>query len=117
MDLKPLPELKTKNEFRIELNFQDLTASFGSPASPNFTGLTLTGLTASRLLVSDGSKGLASNAALTANGFAYPSAAGALASTAAATNGQILIGSTSAAPVIGAITGTYWVPVRGATPR
>lgn len=43
---------------------------------------------------------------LNANGFMYPNAGGSLTSTAAATNGQILIGRTGLAPVAGAITGT-----------
>ena len=43
---------------------------------------------------------------LTINGFVYPSSASAIASTAAATNGQLLIGSTDAAPVLATLTGT-----------
>jgi hypothetical protein len=41
---------------------------------------------------------------LTANSFVYPSSGGLLASTAATTNGQLLIGSTSAAPVAATLT-------------
>ena len=44
--------------------------------------------------------------ALTANGILYAGASGILASTAAATNGQILIGSTGGSPVLGTLTGT-----------
>lgn len=43
---------------------------------------------------------------LTANGLVYASTAGLLATTAAATNGQLLIGSTGAAPVAASLTGT-----------
>lgn len=41
---------------------------------------------------------------LTANGFLYPSTAGLLATTAAATNGQLLVGSTGGAPVAATLT-------------
>ena len=44
--------------------------------------------------------------ALTANSFLYSGTAGLLTSTAAPTNGQFLIGSTGAAPVVAALTGT-----------
>jgi hypothetical protein len=47
--------------------------------------------------------GNVTDSALTANSFIYPSTAGLLASTAAATNGQLLIGSTGAAPVAATI--------------
>jgi hypothetical protein len=46
------------------------------------------------------------NSGLTANGFVYAGTGGLMSSTAAATNGQLLIGSTGAAPVAAAITGT-----------
>lgn len=55
-------------------------------SSPTFAGLTLSGLTA--------------------NAFTYSGTSSALASTAAPTNGQLLIGSTGAAPVAAALTGT-----------
>jgi len=55
-------------------------------SSPTFAGLTLSGLTA--------------------NAFTYSGTGGAITSTAAPTNGQLLIGSTGAAPVAAAITGT-----------
>lgn len=74
-------------------------------ATPTFAGLTLSGLTASRLVVTNGSSVLAVNAALTTNGMLYASAAGGIASTGVASNGQLLIG-TAGAPVLGAITGT-----------
>lgn len=61
---------------------QDLQAA----ASPTFAGLTLSGLTA--------------------NSFLFSGVGGLLTTTAAPTNGQLLIGSTGAAPVLGAITGT-----------
>jgi hypothetical protein len=47
-----------------------------------------------------------SNAAFTAKSFLYSDAAGVIASTAAPTNGQFLIGSTGNIPVLGTITGT-----------
>jgi hypothetical protein len=43
---------------------------------------------------------------LTANSFLYSGVGGLLTTTSAPTNGQLLIGSTGAAPVAGAITGT-----------
>jgi len=56
-----------------------LPQNIHSGASPTFLGMTLSGLTA--------------------NAFLYSGAGGALTSTAAPTNGQLLIGSTGAAPV------------------
>lgn len=55
-------------------------------SSPTFVGATLSGLTA--------------NAAV------YSGVGGAITSTAAPTNGQVLIGSTGAAPALGTLTGT-----------
>lgn len=55
-------------------------------ASPTFAGLTVTGLTA--------------------QGFMYAGAADAVSSTAAATNGQLLVGSTGNNPVAATLTGT-----------
>lgn len=55
-------------------------------ASPTFSGLTLSGLTASTFIYSNASK--------------------AITSTTAPTNGQLLIGSTGAVPVVAALTGT-----------
>lgn len=66
----------------------------------------LSAATASRLYATNGSKAGTSNAALTINGFTYPDGAGSLASTSAATNGQLLVGSTSSAPVAATLTGT-----------
>jgi hypothetical protein len=60
--------------------------SLGTASSPSFAGLTVSGLAA--------------------NAFLYSGTAGLLATTAAPTNGQLLIGSTGAAPVAAAITGT-----------
>ena len=50
--------------------------------------------------------GLGTISGLTANGFVYPTSATAITSTAAASNGQLLIGSTGVAPVLAALTGT-----------
>jgi len=55
-------------------------------SSPTFTALTLSGLTA--------------------NAFTYSGTAGLITSTAAPTNGQLLIGSTGVAPARAALTGT-----------
>lgn len=46
------------------------------------------------------------DSALTANGALYAGTAGLLTSTAAMTNGQLLIGSTGSTPVLGTLTGT-----------
>lgn len=54
------------------------------------------------------------DSALTANSFMYPTTGGLLASTAAATNGQILIGSTGAAPVAATLTAGTGVSVTNA---
>jgi hypothetical protein len=63
-----------------------LPQSIGTGSSPTFAGLTLSGLTAKAMLYSDASKGVVS--------------------TAAPTDGQLLIGSTGNIPALGAITGT-----------
>ena len=63
---------------------QQTTLGLGTGDSPQFTGLTLSGLTANSLVC--------------------PSAGGVLASLGTATNGQIPIGSTGAAPVLATIT-------------
>jgi hypothetical protein len=60
--------------------------SIHTAATPTFAGLTLSGLTA--------------------NSFSYSGVGGLLTTTAAPTNGQLLIGSTGAAPVAAALTGT-----------
>lgn len=67
------------------------TLGLGSGSNPAFNNITAASLTLS---------------GLTANAFLYSGAAGLLASTAAPTNGQLLIGSTGAAPVAAALTGT-----------
>ena len=61
-----------------------LPQSIGVSSSPTFSALSLSGLTA--------------------NGFLYAGTAGLLTSTAAPTNGQLLIGSTGAAPVRASLT-------------
>jgi hypothetical protein len=63
-------------------------------ATPSFTSLTLSGLTA--------------------NSFLYSGTGGALTATAAPTNGQLLIGSTGAAPVAATITAGAGVTVTNA---
>ena len=62
-EYKVLPSVQTPNEFAIDLSFKRLSTLLVS--SPTFVGLTLTGLTASRLVATDGSKALASVADLT----------------------------------------------------
>lgn len=61
------------------------------PAAGSFTTLNATSIT---------------NSGLTANSFTYSGAGGLMSTTAAPTNGQILIGSTGAAPIKATITGT-----------
>jgi hypothetical protein len=61
-----------------------LPQSIGTASSPAFTNLTLSGLTA--------------------NSFLYSGTSGLLTTTAAPTNGQLLIGSTGAAPAKAALT-------------
>jgi hypothetical protein len=68
-----------------------LPQSIATASSPTFTGLTLSGLTA--------------------NSFVYPGSGSALTSTTAATNGQLLIGSTGAAPVKTTLTAGTGVSV------
>lgn len=68
-----------------------LPQSIATASSPTFTGLTLSGLTA--------------------NSFVYPGTGSALTSTTAATNGQLLIGSTGAAPVKTTLTAGAGVSV------
>lgn len=63
-----------------------LPQNVNAGASPTFVGLTLTGLTA--------------------NSFLYSGAGGALSTTVAPTNGQLLIGSTGVAPVVASLAGT-----------
>lgn len=71
----------------------------GSPVlatSPTLTTPNLGAATASSL----------TNTGLTGNSFVYSGPGGLMSSTAAPTNGQLLIGSTGAAPVKAALTGT-----------
>lgn len=63
-----------------------LPQSISTGSSPTFTNLTLSGLTA--------------------NSFLYSGTSGLLTTTAAPTNGQLLIGSTGVAPVKASLTGT-----------
>jgi hypothetical protein len=71
-----------------------LPQSIGTGSSPTFTNLTLSGLTP--------------------DSFIYPSTGGLLTSTTAATNGQLLIGSTGAAPVKAALTAGTGISVTNA---
>jgi hypothetical protein len=68
------------------LGWQASYTPSGSSSTPTFTSVTVSGLTANSMM--------------------YPGASGLLTSTAAATNGQLLIGSTGAAPALGTLTGT-----------
>jgi hypothetical protein len=68
------------------LGWQATFTPSGSSTTPTYTSVTVSGLTA--------------------NSFMYPSTGGLLTSTAAASNGQLLIGSTGAAPVLSTLTGT-----------
>ena len=67
-------------------NFSRLDVKLNPGASPVFVSIGLTGLTENALMYADGS--------------------GVLTSLAAATNGQLVIGSTGAAPSVAALTGT-----------
>ena len=71
----------------------------GVSATPSFTSLTLS----SPLAVSSGGTGVAS---LTGNGVLAVNAGGTALTSTALTNGQLLVGSTGAAPVAATIAGT-----------
>jgi len=94
--------------------FTDAGAVIITPMSiVRATGLTtfVGGLTLStgNMIISAGNitvSGTATLTSLTANSFLYSGTAGLLTTTVAPTNGQLLIGSTGAAPVRAAITGT-----------
>jgi len=64
----------------------NLDYALNTSASPEFSGVTLSGLTENALMYADGD--------------------GVLTSLSAATNGQLVIGSTGAAPSVAALTGT-----------
>lgn len=66
--------------------FATLDARLNTDSSPTFSSLSLTGLTENALMYADGD--------------------GVLTSLSAATNGQLIIGSTGAAPSVAALTGT-----------
>jgi len=95
------------------------TIGLGTGDSPAFTGLSLSGLTASRLIATDASKNLTSLASplivgeggtgaatLTDGGIVLGSGTGAVTVLAQATDGQLPIGSTGLDPVLATITGT-----------
>lgn len=67
------------------------TLGVGAASNPTFGNVTASNLTAS---------------ALTANSFLFSGTAGLLTTTAAPTNGQLLIGSTGVSPVAASLTGT-----------
>ena len=98
---------------------QQTTLGLGTTDSPTFTGLTLSGLTASQFVITSADKALASLAVpltvpyggtgvttVTNHGLLLGSGAGAITPLAEATNGQIPIGSTGNDPVLATITGT-----------
>lgn len=99
--------------------FQTLQHDLGYSASPTLAGLTLTGLTASQFVMTDASKGLVSLAVpllvdkggtglttITNHGLLLGSGTDAITPLAAASNGQLPIGSTGADPVLATLTGT-----------
>lgn len=79
----------------------------GLVAKKGYTGVYSTGTTL-KYLYGDGTSALVptSAAAFTAKSFLYSDAAGQSATTAAPTNGKLLIGSTGAIPVSATLTGT-----------
>lgn len=95
-----------------------ISQDYSSAGSPTLTGLTLSGLTASKPVFTDAGKALVSTGTLAADqggtGVASPTAhslivaegAAAMVALGVATNGQLPIGSTGADPVLAALTGT-----------
>jgi len=96
---------------------QQATLGLGTGDSLTFTGLTLSGLTASQFVLTSADKALASLAVpltipyggtglttVTNHGLLLGSGTGAITPLAEATNGQIPIGSTGADPVLAALT-------------
>jgi hypothetical protein len=80
--------LRFTNATSGSITLNPATGALGSPA----------------ITIPDASGTMALAGSLTANGMAYATSSTTVASTAAATNGQILIGSTSATPVLSALT-------------
>jgi hypothetical protein len=107
----------TGTEYKTVTGSTGLSVAFasGSMTLTN-TGVTSLAGTSNQIAVSASTGGVTlslpstvsvtnlSVSSLTPNGFVYAGTGGALTSSAAATNGQILIGSTGSAPVLGSIT-------------
>jgi hypothetical protein len=79
------------------------TVGLGTGDSPEFVGLTLSGLIASRLVATDGSKAIASLSAPTNHSILVGNGS-TLGSLGVATNGQLPIGSSGADPVLAALS-------------
>ncbi|KKM74651.1 hypothetical protein LCGC14_1398140, partial [marine sediment metagenome] len=56
-----IPRVISKDWKRLDLIINKIKLHLGSASSPTFTGLTITGLTASRLVATDASKALESS--------------------------------------------------------
>jgi len=82
------------------------TLELGTEDSVEHTDLTLSSLTATRLLATDGDKKLTSLSALTEHSLLLGAGTGDIGSLGTATNGQLPIGSTDADPVLATLTGT-----------
>ncbi|KKN54817.1 hypothetical protein LCGC14_0588710, partial [marine sediment metagenome] len=98
---------------------QQTTIGLGTGDSPEFTGLTVSGLTASRITATGASKELVSLAkpliideggtglsTITNHGILLGSGTAAITPLGVASNGQLPIGSAGADPVLAALTGT-----------
>jgi len=98
---------------------QQTTLGLGTEDSPEFTGLTLSELTASQFVMTDASKALASLTVpltvpyggtgldtITNHGLLLGSGEGNITPLAEASHGQLPIGSTGADPVLATLTGT-----------
>ena len=82
-----IPSIQPGDWDQVDRNFKKLVKFYiGPDAVPQYTGLTLTGLTADSLI--------------------YPDSNKLLTSLGVASNGQLPIGSTGATPVLAGLTGT-----------
>lgn len=112
-----IPFINPRDPEAIRRGFQKIRHQLGPAAEPIFAGLTLTGLTASQFVMTDANKALESLAVplivakggtgattLMDHGLLLGSGTDAITPLAAATNGQLPIGSTGADPVLATLT-------------